>query len=181
MTLASTDLQDASFVDDIGGVPEMFAPRDYQHRAVAAYEDAELLLTAILPDARVAHIGASAIAGAYSRGNVDICVAVPRASFDEALGVLVEAGFVVRSAGAPGDGQRVLDAPDSASPLVLRLIETASRHEALIGFRDALRGDAELLARYNALRIAAAPAGGVAYARAKAQFIASVVGPSISL
>jgi GrpB-like predicted nucleotidyltransferase (UPF0157 family) len=175
MSLASPDLQDTSLADDDCGV-SVLAPRDYQDQAVAAYEDAELLLTAILPDARIAHMGASAVPGAYSRGNIDVCVAVSSDSFDEAFGVLVEAGFVMRPHGSTTGRLRVLDAPDSALPLALRLIESASRHESLIGFRDALRGNAELLARYNAVRIAAAPAGTAAYATAKTQFIESVVG-----
>ena len=173
MSLASPDLQDTSLAADPGAAVALRPPRDYQGSAVAAYEDAELLLTAILPDARVAHVGASAIAGAYSRGNVDVCVAVPADSYDEALGVLVEAGFALR----PGDdGGRacVLDAQDARPALALRLIESGSRHESLLAFRDALRGDAELLARYNAIRIAAAPAGAAIYEGAKAQFIASV-------
>ncbi len=175
MSLASPDLQDTPTLDERAGALDMFAPRDYQARAVAAYEDVELLLTAILPDARIAHVGASAVPGAYSRGNVDVCVAVPRASFDESLVVLVDAGFVTRPHDAGADPARLLEAPDSALALTLRLIETASRHESLIRFRDALRADAELLARYNALRIAAAPAGGAAYALAKTQFIEGVI------
>ena len=75
----------------------VLAPRHYQDLATAAYEDAELLLAAILPDARIEHVGASAVPGAYSRGGVDVCVAVPRDAFDESLGVLCEAGYVARS------------------------------------------------------------------------------------
>ena len=177
MSLALPDVQGASLEDDAREAITVLAPRHYQDLATAAYEDAELLLTAILPDARIAHVGASAIPGAYSRGGVDVCVAVPRETFDEALGVLGESGYELREQDDDADDRRaVLAAPHSALPLTLQLIASGSRHESLLAFRDALRGSAELLARYNALRIAAAPRGGAAYALAKTQFIESVAG-----
>jgi GrpB-like predicted nucleotidyltransferase (UPF0157 family) len=176
MSLALPDVQGASLEDDVREAVTVLAPRHYQAHATAAYEDAELLLTAILPDARVEHIGASAVPGACSRGGVDICIAVPRDGFDEALGVLDEAGYTVRSRDHAADRRAVLVAPYNAVPLTLQLIESGSRHEALMAFREALRGDTELLARYNALKTEAGPQGGVAYGAAKARFIAEVVG-----
>jgi GrpB-like predicted nucleotidyltransferase (UPF0157 family) len=156
----------------------LLAPAHYQDVAVAAYEDAELLLTAILPDTRVEHVGASAVAGAHSRGGVDICVAVPRDAFDESLAVLCEAGYVKTSPHAhdPGrDRQAALAAPHARVPLTLRLVESGSAHEALMRFRDALRADAALLARYDAIRIEAGALGAAAYAGAKARFIAAAL------
>jgi GrpB-like predicted nucleotidyltransferase (UPF0157 family) len=178
MSLAFPDVQGACLEDDAQEAVAMLAPRHYQDAATAAYEDAELLLSSILPDARIEHVGASAIAGAYSRGGVDVCVAVPRDAFDEALGVLAEAGyvFVLRSRDDALDRRAVLAAPYSTVPLKLQLIESGSCHEALMSFRDALRRDATLLARYNALKIEAGPQGGVAYGAAKARFIAEVAG-----
>jgi GrpB-like predicted nucleotidyltransferase (UPF0157 family) len=175
MTLAIPDLYDALLEGEPGAAVDVLAPGHYQERAVAAYEDAELLLTAILPDARVAHVGASAVPGAYSRGEVDICVAVPRDSFGEALGVLVEAGFTIRPKNVRTEQLCVLDAPYSEVPLALLLIETGSRFESLRAFRDALRSDASLLARYNAVRIEAGPQGAAAYRGAKNAFIERVL------
>ena len=153
----------------------LLAPHRYQAAARAAYEDAELLLTAILPDARIEHVGASAVAGAVSRGGVDICVAVPRDAFDEALGVLCEAGYLQRSQEDAADRHAALVALHGAVPLTLQLIESGSAHESLLQVRDALRADPLLLARFNAVKSEAGPQGGAAYARAKARFIAGVL------
>ena len=139
MSLALPDVQGASLEDDVREAVTVLAPRHYQALATAAYEDAELLLTAILPDARVEHIGASAVPGACSRGGVDVCIAVPCDGFDEALGVLDEAGYTLRSRDDAADRRAVLVAPYSAVPLTLQLIESGSRHEALMAFREALR------------------------------------------
>jgi GrpB-like predicted nucleotidyltransferase (UPF0157 family) len=176
MSLAFPDVHGTSLEADASEAVTVLAPRHYQDLATAAYEDAELLLTSILPDARIQHVGASSIPGAYSRGGIDICVAVPPDAFDEALGVLSEAGYVQRPQADAADRRTALAAPDGAVPLTLQLIESGSRHESLMRFRDALRADPTLLARYNALKIAAAPLGSAAYAEAKARFIAGVPG-----
>jgi len=174
MSLAFPDVHGTSLQADASEAVTVLAPRHYQDIATAAYEDAELLLTSILPDARIEHVGASSIAGAYSRGGVDICVAVPTDAFDEALGVLGEAGYVLSSQDDAVDRRAALVAPDSSVPLTLQLIESGSVHESLMRFRDALRADATLLARYNALKIEAGPLGDAAYVGAKARFIADL-------
>jgi GrpB-like predicted nucleotidyltransferase (UPF0157 family) len=178
MSLAFPDVQGARLEADTREPVALLAPRHYQDLATAAYEDAELLLSSILPDARIEHVGASAIAGAYSRGGVDICVAVPRDTYDESLGVLCEAGYVPRSPQSQDDGsdrRAALVAPHCDVALTLQLIESGSAHEALMRFRDALRADATLLARYNAIKIESGPHGAAAYADAKARFFAGVL------
>ena len=174
MSLAFPDVQGACLEADTA-VVAVLAPRHYQDLATAAYEDAELLLSAILPDARIEHVGASAIPGAYSRGGVDICVAVPRDAFDESLGVLCEAGYVARSQDDGADRRAALVVPHGDLTLTLQLIESGSGHESLMRFRDALRSDATLLARYNAIKIEAGPQGAAVYAGAKARFVADVL------
>ncbi len=153
----------------------VLAPRHYQERAIAVFEDAELLLSAILPDARVEHVGASAIPGAYSKGDVDLCVAAPQDGFHEALGVLGEAGFSIRAGTLRTEQLCVLDAPASDVALSVRLVDAGSGRDAFTTFRDALRADPTLLARYNAVRIEAAPRGAAAYASAKDDFIRGVL------
>ena len=177
MNLAFPDVQGTHLGADAGADVTMLAPRHYQEVANAAYEDAELLLSSILPDARIEHVGASAVPGAYSRGGVDVCVAVAPGAFDEALGVLCEAGYLP---GAPHDADdadrhAALAAPQADVAATLQLVESGSRHESLMRFRDALRGDGGLLARYNAVRIDAAAHGAAAYAEAKARFIADAL------
>jgi GrpB-like predicted nucleotidyltransferase (UPF0157 family) len=175
MSLAFPDVQGTSVQADSRDPIALLAPRHYQEVANAAYEDAELLLSSILPDARIEHVGASAVPGAYSRGGVDICVAVPPDAFDEALGVLCEAGYLPRSQAEADDRWAALAAPYGDVELMLQLVESGSTHESLMRLRDALRGDPVLLARCNAIKIEAGPQGGVAYADAKARFFADVL------
>jgi len=100
---------------------------------------------------------------------------VPRDGFDEALGVLVEAGCLQRSQDDAADRHAALAMPGTAVPVTLQLIETGSGHESLLRVRDALRADAGLLARLNAAKAEAAPQGDAAYAAAKASFFTALV------
>jgi GrpB-like predicted nucleotidyltransferase (UPF0157 family) len=176
MTLAIHDSQAATLDADEARRPvDVLAPRHYQERAIAAFEDMQLLLSAILPDARVEHIGASSIPGAYSKGDVDLCAAVPQGGFHEALGVLGEAGFTIRVGTPRTEHLCLLDAPAGDIPLAVQLIESASRFESFVAFRDALRADPTLLARYNAIKIEAGPLGEAAYRGAKDEFIRGVL------
>ena len=92
--------------------------------ATAAYEDAELLLSSILPDARIERLEASAGAA------IDIRVAVALDTFDEALGVLCEAGYLPQGQAGPDDRSATLSAPDSAVAVTLHLVESMARREA---------------------------------------------------
>ena len=134
MSLAFPDVRGVRLEADARDPIAVLAPRHYQDLATAAYEDAELLLSSILPDARIEHVGASAIAGAYSRGGVDICVAVPRDAFDESLGVLCEAGYVAGAHDEGADRRAALVAPHGDVALTLQLIESGSAHESLMRF-----------------------------------------------
>jgi len=91
--------------------------------AMAAYEDAELLLTAILPDARITQAG-------LSRDRVDIGVALPAASFEEALGVLREAGYLPCVDAEARERAATLAAPAGDVPVRLHVVESGALHEA---------------------------------------------------
>jgi GrpB-like predicted nucleotidyltransferase (UPF0157 family) len=53
MSLAFPDVQGTRLEADAAAIVAVLAPRHYQDQATAAYEDAELLLSSILPDARI--------------------------------------------------------------------------------------------------------------------------------
>jgi hypothetical protein len=92
-----------------------------------AYDDAELLLSSILPDARISRIPSPSVTGQCD--GVDIGVAVPRDTFDEALGVLREAGYVLRATEIGDDRPILLSAPDGDGALTLHLMESDVRRE----------------------------------------------------
>lgn len=92
-----------------------------------AYDDAELLLSAILPDARISALPSSSTDGSHA--GVDIGIAVPRQAFDEALGVLLEAGYLLQA--GPHERPLRLAAPDGDAALTLHLAESDAHRASL--------------------------------------------------
>jgi hypothetical protein len=108
---------------------ETAAPPAPNQTMSLAYDDAELLLSSILPDARIARIDSPS--GSGRPDHVDIGIAVPRDTYDEALGVLLEAGYLRRADGPLDDRAQLLSAPDAGTLLTLHLFESDARRVPL--------------------------------------------------
>lgn len=158
---------------------QLLAPADHQPRAQAAFEAVVRELALLLPDAHVLHIGASAVPGAISKGDVDICVAVNLASHAVAAARLQAAGYTVKSDTLRAPELCMLVSPRRDIDLALQLVASGSAFAAdFVDFRDALRADASLVERYNALKRQHAMEGPEHYRAAKSRFIESVLRPA---
>lgn len=143
-----------------------------------AREDAEHLfecvaseIKALLPSsADIRHIGATAVAGCLTKGDLDILVRVPVRVFGAADDAL--AGRFARNVGS--DRTETFSAFEDAatSPhLGIQLIVAGSEGDDFHIFVDALRRDPELVARYNALKCQFDGKPMDAYRAAKSAFI----------
>ena len=56
----------------------------------AVFEGLNAMLTALLPEARIEHIGSTSIPGSVTKGDLDICVQVEQSAFPEADRILSE-------------------------------------------------------------------------------------------
>lgn len=108
---------------------ETAAPPAPNQTMSLAYDDAELLLSSILPDARISRIAPPS--GSGHPDHVDIGIAVPRDTYDEALGVLLEAGYLRRADEPLDDRAQRLSAPDAGTLLTLHLFESDARRVPL--------------------------------------------------
>lgn len=111
-------------------------------------------LVAALPDARVDHVGSSAIPGAISKGDIDICVAVSADRFEAALQVLAELGYHEANDTLRTPQICMLKASRQDVDLALQRIEAGWRFEFFLRFRDALRAAPSLVTEYNELKTA---------------------------
>jgi GrpB-like predicted nucleotidyltransferase (UPF0157 family) len=152
-----------------------------------AREDAERLfervaaeLKALLPpSADIHHIGATAVAGCRTKGDLDILVRVPAAVFGGADEVL--AGRFARNVGS--DRTETFSAFEDASTsphLGIQLIVAGSEGDDFHIFVDALRRDPQLVARYNALKCQFDGQPMDVYRAAKSAFIRDALYPSPS-
>lgn len=143
-------------------------------RTALAQVQAEL--ATLLPEARVEEVGTSALPGALSKGDLDVCVSVDPDDHAAAVQRLIQAGYRIKADTLRGPELCMLEAPPGAVDLALQVVARGSRFERIfLGFRDALRAHPELVQRYNAVKQQAAPRGASGYRAAKAAFIAEVL------
>ena len=158
---------------------QLLAPADHQPRAQAAFEAVAHELALLLPDAHVLHIGASAVPGAISKGDVDICVVVNPGAHAVSAARLQAAGYTVKADASRSPERCTLVSPQPDIDLALHLVASGSAFEAdWVNFRDALRANAALVERYNALKRQHAADAPERYRAAKSRFIEGVLRPA---
>lgn len=151
------------------------APSEYQANAaqIAAEIGSEVRL--LIPDCRVEHVGSSAIPGAISKGDVDVCVVVPAEFHQSAVTRLETAGYVVKADTLRTPELCMLISPRTDADAALQVVAAGSRFEFFMHFRDALIANHSLVERYNDLKRGMSDKSPEAYRDAKSSFVAFVL------
>lgn len=126
---------------------------DIRDRADAAFERHRSVVLALLPDADVEHVGATAVPGALTKGDVDVLVRVGEADFPTAVDVLSHRYAIHQ----PHNWTPTLASFKAQEPSELevgvQLVVAGSDADGFFGpFRDALINRPALLAEYNQLK-----------------------------
>lgn len=150
-------------------------PSEYQSIAAEVVAKVAQELSQLIPGCRVEHVGSSAIPGAVSKGDVDVCVVVPAHTHRDAVAALEQAGYVVKADTLRTPELCMLLLPSTNIDLALQVVAEGSRFEFFMQFRDALRASPSLVNQYNDIKRNAAGLSHEAYRDAKAAFIASVL------
>ena len=121
--------------------------------ARAVFEEHRRRIGEELPDAEVEHVGATAVPGAWTKGDVDLLVRVDPERFGAAV-VSLQRLYAVHQ---PGNWTPTLASFNAVGtsdlPVGVQLVVAGSADDALFGpFRDALIANPALLAEYNALK-----------------------------
>lgn len=148
----------------------------YQSFAGTVFDEVARELIQLLPHARVEHVGASSIPGAISKGDLDICVAVPASAHADAVEALVSAGYAIKQDTLRTPALCMLLSPRRDWDVALQVIAAGSEFEFFMRFRDALRASPELVEQYNQIKRNAAALGRERYRDDKARFIETVLG-----
>lgn len=169
----------------IGPYPHPAPPaalRPWSPHALDAASRVVALIVAQLPDTPVEHVGSSAVPGCAGKGYLDFVIPYRDEAHLATIDVVLFAlGFGRQRNDDPFPESRPMRTGTFAhlgETFLLHVhIVPRSSHEAedLCRFRDALRRDARLVARYVALKRAVLDAGitqGDDYARAKGAFFA---------
>ncbi|HEY2729554.1 MAG TPA: GrpB family protein [Polyangia bacterium] len=117
----------------------------------AVFEDLRLQLAALLPDAAIEHIGATAVPGAVTKGDLDVCVLVDQGGFAEADRLLAER--FARNVGSDHtESLSSFSDGSKAVPVGIQLVARGGPEDFFVRWRDLLRDSPRVLEAYNALK-----------------------------
>ncbi|MDX5935188.1 GrpB family protein [Acidithiobacillus thiooxidans] len=154
---------------------KLLEPSCYQSLASAAYESVVDELSPLLTDARFEHIGASAIPGAISKGDLDICIVVDALKHRDTVEALEALGYVVKTGTLRTPELCMLVSPRRDLDIALQIVAAGSEFEFFMHFRDALLANACLVHQYNEIKRKFASFSPDCYRNEKAKFILSVL------
>lgn len=157
-------------------------PEDILHsKVVAAIGRQTQQLGLLLPGATVEHIGATAVPGALTKGDVDLLVAVPADRFDSSIKALRSHYAAHQPEEWMSDLASFKEEPSDQLPVGIQLVIAGGRSERIfLKWRDLLREDPELLGTYNKFKSVRAGRAYDEYTEAKAVFIERALGESLS-
>jgi GrpB-like predicted nucleotidyltransferase (UPF0157 family) len=154
--------------EPIALVPE----QEIRERVAAIFARRREELEGMLPGARVEHIGSTAVPGSLTKGDLDICVIVEGEELERASRVLAER-FQVHQPENWSPTLASFTAPsEDGIDVGVQLVPAGSPDERdFVGWRDRLRADPDLRARYDELKRRHRADGMDAYRAAKERLI----------
>ena len=153
----------------------LLKPELYQAQALELFEAVSARISNALPHARIEHVGSSAVPGAISRGDLDVCVIVPAEAFGTSLAEIERLGYRIKEDTLRTTQLCMLVPCCSHQDHAIQLVEAGSRFEFFVTFRDALRTDPDVLRKYNEVKLASAGRGDDDYRKSKGEFIRGVL------
>ena len=140
-------------------------------RAQLAFATLAAQLFALLPNAEIEHVGATAVPGCLSKGDLDVVVRVARPEFDASVSVLD--GVLRRSGRNAPTGEYVEydAASEGIAASVQLLVAGSDLDDRFRRLKAMLLADRAALADYNELKVRCAGGSMSAYRQAKAELI----------
>lgn len=155
---------------------DLLSPQDYQAETERRFALVFARLRYWLPQARIEHIGSSALIGALSKGDLDIGLVVPGDALEGAVALLVTQGYREKANTLRTPALCMMAWHEPGLEHAVQVFAQGSKFEHLfLGFRDRLRARPDLLEAYNRLKAESAPLGAEGYRAAKSQFIEAVL------
>ncbi len=155
----------------------LLSPEQFLSKNARLYQVTRLSIAGLLPDARIEHVGASAIDGAWSKGDLDVCVVVCAARHTAAVELLLAHGWHVKQDTLRSD-QLCMLVSNEIEDVALQVVSADSKFMFFMTFRDRLNADPALVERYNQIKQQHADAPAEQYRAAKSAFIEQVLAPT---
>jgi GrpB-like predicted nucleotidyltransferase (UPF0157 family) len=129
----------------------------------------------LVPDAELHHIGATALPGALTKGDVDVLLRVTPARFQSAVDVLRPHFAVKQPVNWTSEFASFGDDVGHDLPVGIQVVVKDSSADFLLYLRDYFTARPEALSEYNRLKVAHADEGEEGYWRAKDEFFARIL------
>jgi GrpB-like predicted nucleotidyltransferase (UPF0157 family) len=148
---------------------------EVRERVAGVFGRRRVELEGLLPGARVEHVGSTAVPGSLTKGDLDICVIVEGGEFDRASRVLAQR-FEIHQPENWSTTLASFTAPsEDGIDVGVQLVPAGSPDERdFVGWRDRLRADPDLRARYDELKRRHQADGMDAYRAAKERLIEEI-------
>ncbi len=145
---------------------------EVRERVAVVFERWRVELEGMLPEARVEHVGSTAVPGSLTKGDLDICVIVASEEFERASRVLAERLEIHQSENWSPTLASFTAPPEDGIDVGVQLVPAGSADELhFVGWRDRLRADPALRYRYDELKRRHRADGIDAYRAAKESLI----------
>jgi GrpB-like predicted nucleotidyltransferase (UPF0157 family) len=151
---------------------ELVREEEIRGRVAGVFAERRAELERMLPGARVEHVGSTAVPGSLTKGDLDICVIVAGEEFERASRVLAERFAIHQPENWSPTLASFTALPEEGIDVGVQLVPAGSADERhFVGWRDRLRADPELRARYDELKRRHQAEGMNAYRAAKERLI----------
>ena len=154
---------------------QLFPAESYQAEIAQRYADVAARLGILVPEARIEHIGASAVPGALSKGDLDVCLVVETARLEAVVRRLKAEGYVEQTDTLRTEHLCMLVWAEPERAHAVQLVAEGTSFMDFMTFRDQLRSRPALAAAYNRVKLESAGLGESGYREAKSRFIAEVL------
>lgn len=128
-----------------------------------------------VPRGEFHHIGATAIPGAYTKGDVDVLLRVDAPDFLPAVEALRQHFAINQPENWTEGFASFADERSYAFPLGVQLVAKASEYDFFVFLVDYFTAHPDALAEYDRVKREAAPLGVEEYRRAKERFLAPIL------
>jgi GrpB-like predicted nucleotidyltransferase (UPF0157 family) len=153
---------------------DLVTEEEIRDAVAVEFERCRVEIEALLPNADVEHIGATAVPGSLTKGDLDVLVRVPSREFGNALAVLGSEFTIHQRENWTGGFASFTKETASDVPVGVQLVVADGDEDHMfIGWRGRLIADPDLLDRYNDLKLSRRNGGPDEYRAAKGEFIAA--------
>lgn len=149
-------------------------PEKYQQRCAQLFNSYHKAICALLPFAKIEHIGSSAIPNAFSKGDLDVYIEVLPDQFEFAIEQLKTLNFIEKQNTLRTSELCMLESLNN-DEVAFQVVVTDSIFKFFLTFRDKLIASPTLVNEYNQLKLESSHLDHDQYRAVKSNFIERVL------